>query len=60
MIKDWAVIPDLDKILFIKGIRMFYDDADIDKEEFEQLYHKITKSLEFTKNFPSSSETQLD
>jgi len=41
---------DLDKILFIKGIRDYYDDEDIHKEEFEQLYHKITRILEFAEN----------
>jgi len=44
-------ISDLDKILSIKGIRDFYDDEDIHKEEFEKLYHKINKSLEFIENF---------
>jgi len=39
-------ISDLDKILYIKGIRDFYD-VDIHQEEFDQLYHKIAKNLEW-------------
>ena len=45
---------DLDKILTIKGMRVFYDDENIHEAEFDQLYHKIAKNLEFTENFKTA------
>jgi len=35
----------LDKILSIRGVRDYYDDGDIDKEEFNKLKSEIESSL---------------
>lgn len=41
----------MDKILSIQRTRDYYDDGNLDNEEFDKLYQKITKDLEFIENF---------
>jgi len=40
---------ELDKILAIDNTRCYFDDGDLDKEEFEKLKEKINKALKLVR-----------